>query len=167
MNGATHTVTVHYSETIVRDAATKFFLRYHKFRSFLIVAALVIVIGILTSWMGRDLSGVPFVAIGVLCVLLATLIRWSYVRLGVRRFRSMGEPIAEWSFAEFGFSTRTGLGYAEMSWKTVDKVWRYPDIWLIFFKGGPAYSTLPVGAVASDVRDFIASRVQAHGGRLE
>jgi hypothetical protein len=54
--------------------------------------------------------------------------------------------------------SKSGLGKVELPWTAVKKVWRFPEVWLLFFDGG-GYSTLPTAQLDPELRAFILDRI--------
>ena len=83
-----------------------------------------------------------------------------------RRLREMQDLRVEWSFDEDGLARKSERGEFAFAWSSVPKLWRFPDVWLIFL-GDEDYSTLPRDAMTPLVEAFIARKVDAAGGTVK
>ncbi len=77
----------------------------------------------------------------------------------------MESPQAIWRFTDDAFSVGSDIGQAEFSWRIVKKLWRFDDVWLLFYTN-QTYSTLPVGEIPDEVKQFIVDRIRSHGGKV-
>jgi hypothetical protein len=72
----------------------------------------------------------------------------------------MSDPCVEWSFTDTTLGAKSVLGTVELPWSGVKKIWRFPEVWLVFFEGG-GYSTLPTASLAPELQRFILNRISA------
>ena len=160
-----YTIDVQYAEATIRTAAHRFLKR------FLLPE---IAVGLAAVGLAAVLWGInaapPWAAVtlggaGLALVLVSGAVALRYVSQARRKFTAMGDPLVVWRFSEATVGTRSGLGTTEVPWQLVTKVWRFDDVWLLFFGHG-GYSTLPTAPLGDDVRDFIVRRVEACGGKV-
>ena len=53
-----------------------------------------------------------------------------------------------------------------MKWSRIKKLWRYPEVLLIFTYDQHTYSMLPAGPLGEEGRQFIEEKVREHGGQV-
>ena len=53
-----------------------------------------------------------------------------------------------------------------MKWSRIKKLWRYPDVLLLFTYDQQTYSMLPAAPLGEDWRRFIEEKVREHGGQV-
>jgi hypothetical protein len=158
-------VAIAYSEDIMRVAARRFFLKF-------ILLDYLIAAGIAAFGMallfGLDLDwryGAGLCALALFLVVLVTLAGWRYVHASIAKFRSLKSPTVVWRFSNEKIGAKSDASSHEFQWSIVSKVWRFPEVWLLFF-GGAGYSVLPVAGLSPQIQEFIVSKVQASGGTV-
>ncbi|HYT94329.1 MAG TPA: YcxB family protein [Gemmataceae bacterium] len=163
----THEVAVHYSEGIVRQAARCFLARFIRRDAIIGGGAALLALG---AWLGFGFDW-PYAAAlagsGFVLVAVVVFVGLAYVRAAVGKFRAMRDPTVLWRFGDESLGTTSELGTVELKWEVVSEVWRFPDVWLLFFgSSGWGYSTLPTTSVSPELQEYILSRVTTHGGRI-
>lgn len=157
-------ITVVHTARVFRAAVLRFWLRFCG-RDFAIAALGTLV----TAW-AWAIGWRPWyvAAAGAVCVcfvfgMLSLLVL--YLARARRTLREMQSLKVEWSFGEDGFARRTERGEASFAWSGVEKLWRFPDVWLIFL-GEESYSTLPRQAMTPLLEAFIERKVTLAGGKV-
>lgn len=162
-------VRIEYDEATVRLAAWRFLARFARSRDFLIGLGLLAVA--LGAWLGLRLDfGSVAILLGLAVILIAFAMASGllYVRAALAKFRALKDPTVVWRFSDEVISTRSDLGQAEIPWRLVTRVLRFPEVWLLFFgPGGYGYSTLPTAGLNAELRDYVVARVRANGGKVE
>jgi hypothetical protein len=154
-----------YSEELVKRATMRFWVRLIGWHGFAVTALMAIAIAYLfasgdTSWY-VTLSG---------CVLALALVVGSaayfvYRHRALTTLRRMSRPTASITLTDAGLSTKSDLGGGDLSWRAITRVWRFPEVWLLFVAKG-SYFTIPTEALTDEVRKFIETKVHEHGGRI-
>jgi len=157
--------TVEYSEPLVRVAVTRFWLRSLGWRFCLPLLVLLLLVtyqvarGDRSWWVG--LLG------GIVCIGLAIAIAgWlAQRRRALDALRDLEEGKASFTVGEDRLVIRTARAAAELPWKTVREVWRYPDLWFLVYSPN-SFSTLPLRGVPAEALEQIENRVRGAGGKV-
>jgi hypothetical protein len=158
-------VTILYSEDAMRVAARRFFLRF--ILRDLVIAAVIILFGLALTigWGVKWHYAAGFCLVAFALVALVSLAGWRYIRNSLARFRSLTNPTIGWHFSNEVIGAKSEQTSNEFKWNMVSKVWRFPEVWLLFF-GGAGYSVSPVSGLTSEIKEFIVAQVQATGGNV-
>jgi hypothetical protein len=156
-------VSARYNRSIINSAVKRFWVRSCARDT----AIGVILFGIAGAlWFYFDAKTwytATFAALSVIFIFIMAAVFFVYRRRSLKTFDEMGSPIALWRFTEETFSADSGMGKAEFKWPVVKKLWRFPDVWLLFYSN-QSYSTLPVAEVSAEARQFIEGKIRSHGG---
>src|SRR6266542_1508692 len=158
-------ITVRYTEAILRRAARRFLWRFMG-REALLPPALFLLA--LLLWFVFDVREWYVVVLGGGCLMLTAMVLLAgalYTNRAVKRFRLMIDPIVVWVVSEENLSSVSELGTIEVKWKAVSGLWRFPEVWLLFF-GSTGYSTLPADSLDPELRTFLESKVRQAGGKV-
>jgi hypothetical protein len=160
-----NSITLHYSEPLVRRAVRAFWWRTLGWR--FPIAILLVLFSLISLVASGDRSW--FVgAIGAVLALGLAFGASLYVvhyRGSVGRFRRMSTPEATFEPEVDRFRLVSDAGLAECPWKHVKEVWRFPEFWLVFLAPGQ-FITLPTADLDGAAREFVIDRIKAHGGRI-
>ena len=154
------TVTLHYSEGLVRAAVQAFWWRTVGPGVLVVTAVLAVLLGIFLShgdrtfWVGALGACLAFI------LAFLTMIYIVHYRGSLGRFRRMREPAATLEMGEERFLMASDAGRSERGWAAVTELWRFPDFWLLFFS--PAqFVTLPTADLPEAAREFIVEKLSA------
>ena len=86
---------------------------------------------------------------------------FTFLRRALHRYGRMQSKLISYHFTEQGLGTRSDLGSAETPWRMLDKVQRYPDVWLLFF-GRRDYAYLPATEMTEQLKGYILQQVGRH-----
>jgi hypothetical protein len=75
----------------------------------------------------------------------------------------METPEAEFRFTDDRIGIESDIGWTELSWKMIEKVWKYPTVWLVFI-AKQGYVTLPAAGIDEESQQFITRKIQQNGG---
>jgi hypothetical protein len=158
-------VTLRYSEQLVRAAVKAFWFRSTGWSYFV---ALAVVMGALLyllvvgsrSWVVGALG--MLVALGAVMAVVLYIVQYRGALLRLRRMRT---PEAVLHAGQDCFKIVSDIGASELSWRAVREIWRCPDFWLLFISRAQ-FITLPIAALDSETQQFILERVKAHGGKI-
>ena len=163
----TYEIRVCYTEAVVRRAAQRFLARFTRRDVAIGLGAALAGAG---AWLGLGLDwpyAAALVGVGLALVALVVLVGLAYVRAAIGKFRAMADSTVLWRFGDDSLATASDLGSVEIRWQAVSEVWRFPEVWLLFFGArGWGYSTLPTDALETEVQDFILARIRANGGKV-
>jgi Na+/melibiose symporter-like transporter len=160
-----HRATLEYSEPLLRRAAFAYWRRF--VGSAYGVAVFVVAACFVALLRNGDRSWV----VGVLgtCLVLAlgfgTAVFVTHWRRSLGRFRRMTSRTASLLATETQLSLSSELGTSTLPWSGITQIWRYSEFWLLVLSQRQVV-TLPLANLSGDVRAFIATHVQAAGGRV-
>jgi hypothetical protein len=169
-------ISVRYTPQLVKTAVRCFWFRQVGWSTFisvcLVFAAFVyLLIARDRSWVyshwGPNWFLVVMIVFGLLLLFCVV-----FIKICLRSLKEALEELAKrksavvvWRFTEGHISTRSDLATVEISWELIKKVWRFPEVWLLFFSKDN-YMTLPLQYVDNELRQFIAAKVTANGGAV-
>ena len=157
--------TISYTEAMIIAAAKKYWLR--KYFSDAVLS--ILVLGAVSYFFfveGYQNWAVGFLfAIALIYTITVYAVFFVWRGRSLAMYRAMGTPLVKWSFTEDAFISESGAGKAELKWPTIKKLWRYNDVWLLFYASG-AYSTLPVETLSNEAKNFIEQKIRETGGHI-
>ena len=161
----THQATVIYTRPIIRKAVRHFWLRFIAWHGFAAITICLIGTTVLAvagnrSWMIGALG-----AAGLILLITSTSVYVVFLRRSMWKFDRMASKSVAFTFSEDRFTTASDLGSSELSWKAIEQVWRFPEVWLLF-AAKTTYVTLPIAEISQSTQDFIVEQVVRHGGRV-
>jgi hypothetical protein len=158
-------VAVPHSEAVARQAARRYFGRLFRRDGLAAVGGLVLA---LVAWraLGLDWLALILGAISALLLGLLVAVWFAHTRAALAKVRAMRNPTVVWRFTDDRLSADSELGAVSMPWRSVARIWRFPEVWLLSFRGGFGYSTLPTEPLTAEIREFIEARVRENGGRI-
>ena len=87
---------------------------------------------------------------------------FNFLRRAFSRYDQMQSKRISFRFTEAGLATKSDLGSAEIPWRMLDKVQRYPDVWLLFF-GKRDYAYLPTAEMTEPLASYLLQQAEKHG----
>jgi len=106
---------------------------------------------------------------GVVLLGGALVLTWIYSRaLRMARFHvaKFGEPQAVYEITDEHLRYETETGSERFPWRAFDAVWRYRDMWLLFYN--PVNMLiLPADQITPEVGEFIVGKVRENGGKVK
>ncbi|MFC1805740.1 YcxB family protein [Planctomycetota bacterium] len=88
-----------------------------------------------------------------------------HVRQNLSYFRKLPHRRYEVRLSEAGMEIDAPLGQIRLPWHLVDRLWRFPDMWLVFHRPSDFY-VLPTPFPDPEMADFIVAKVREHGGKV-
>ena len=160
-----HQVTIVITKECVERAARRFLRRFiiRSSAADLVFVAMGAILGF-TGVFSPQLA-LGWIAAGLGIIALVFLVAWKYVRSSKARFSALTDPQITYRCNESSFGTKSCLGSMEIPWTTISEIWKFDDVWLLFF-GNQGYSMFPVSLVALDVASFVEERVKSNGGKV-
>lgn len=156
-------VTVHYSEELIHSTVTKAFLRTIGWYIAVVVPVAVLFVWRLQvgdrGWFAGSLGALTFILLAWVYLVYLT-----HLRQALYTVRKLDSSSATFRFDNDGIMGEVSRGSFKLPWKSVKKVLRLPEAWLIYYDNN--YMTLPTSDLSEEVRNFIAEQVKAHGGSL-
>ncbi|HEV2882335.1 MAG TPA: YcxB family protein [Pyrinomonadaceae bacterium] len=156
-------ITVRYSPDLIKFAVWQFWIRSigrGGFISFALVS-LAFIYFLLSgdrSWLLGFLGSVAG-----LCLVFGVLSYTIYLNRSMEKFKRMETPEAKFRFTDDRIGIESDIGWAELSWKMIEKVWKFPKVWLVFI-AKQGYITLPTADIDEELQQFITRKIQESGG---
>lgn len=95
------------------------------------------------------------------------ILQWrAYCRKAAEPYAAMSDPTTRIVVEDDGISMVTVDRSSKMKWSLVKEVWRYPDLWLIFFYSDAHYTILSTDGMSDYIATKIADEVTAAGGTV-
>lgn len=144
--------------------------RIHVFRSFgwkrwaFVVLLAAVFIGYLAAgergWFLGVLGSGTAIAIMMPIAVYKTL-----VGRALRRLDRMASKTVEFHLTDESLSGTSDLGSGGIPWTQVEKLWRFPDFWILYYADN-AYVILPTAELDDNVRAFIQQKAKSAGARI-
>jgi hypothetical protein len=159
-----HEATLVFTEPLLREAVFAFWRRSVGFGFGVAVLALTTSLVLFLwqgdrSWLVGALATVLFFSLG-----FAALLYLVHYRNALNKLRSMPSKRATFVVEEAQFSVTSELGSSTLPWSSVQALWRTPNCWLLLFSKAQ-FITLPLACLSEEMRQFIAQRIEAGGGK--
>ncbi len=155
-------ITVRYSPELIKFAVWQFWVRSVGLGGFVSFAvALLAFVYFLIAGDRSWLLGFLGALVG-LCLILGVLSYNIYLSRSMEKFKRMDTPKAKFRFTDDRIGIESDIGWTELSWKMIEKVWKYPEVWLVFI-ARQGYITLPTAELDEELQQFITRKVQESG----
>ncbi len=153
--------TLRYSESFVRRSVRRYWWRQ--------VGPLFLVgLGALGAFLVYRLAAGDRTwlvgAAGVILVLGCAVVTASYVihlSRSLERLRRMKAPEATLELGPVRFRVTSGAGSSEIEWSIIKQIWRFDDVWILFFSASE-FMLLPVADLSAEALAFIEERAVHH-----
>jgi hypothetical protein len=156
-------VTVKYSPELIKFAVWQFWVRSIGTGGFISFAvALVAFVYFLIAGDRSWLLGFLGSVVG-LCLACGVVSYNIYLSRSMEKFKRMETHEAKFRFTDERIGIESDIGRTELSWKMIEKVWKYPQVWLVFI-AKQGYVTLPTADIDEELQQFITRKVQESGG---
>jgi len=157
--------TVKYNKAVLSRAHFEFWKKKHLFDAvispiILMVASYLLFIREITDWYIVLLFAVALI---FTAMVYGTYFLWR--RQAMAALNSMKIPEARWRFTDEKICTESDAGRVELYWTVIKKIWRFKEVWLLFYANG-AFSTLPLEGLDPEVILFVENRVTENGGEI-
>ncbi len=152
-------ITAEFTPDTVKIVSRRFILRLLGTGYF--VAVLVMTLGLAYLIFNRvnDWTTGAIAAILMFGIVMPSAL-WLKTRSGgLSRLRRMSTPSVKFIFDEKGVTAESELGAATVGWKSIEKIWEFPEAWLLFV-GKQQYVTVPLPALTEDLKQTIKAEVQ-------
>ena len=158
-------VKVRFTESLVRKSTLRFLSRLVGREGSLAISACAVgLVFLLTHGPGTMFDGV-LVGVGALVLILFPSIYFLTLRSRLVAFRKMASPDVSFVFDEEGIFSRSDLGSSRVPWQTLQKIWMFPEVWLLFVGKGQ-FMTLPVEQLDESLRQFVLQRAASAGVKI-
>jgi hypothetical protein len=92
-------------------------------------------------------------------ILFPLLLWWKTERGGLNRLRRMPSPLVKFIFDEKGIAIESDLGVGTLGWKSIEKIWEFPEAWLLF-AGKQQHVTVPISALTEELKQVIKAEIE-------
>ena len=158
-------IRVQYTESLVKRAVMRFWMRLIGWRGF---AALALTAFAVIFLLATGDSSPIVIVVGTVLV-STTLIGLSsfliYRTRMLTTFRQLDSPTILITLTDSGLTTRSELDGSDVSWRRVNKVSMFPEMWLLFISGATYYA-IPTELLTEETRQFIRDKVRDHRGAV-
>ena len=97
--------------------------------------------------------------------LIAIMTYYRYAQNNMRAWRKKEEHVSKWEIGEGGVKIVGELATSELKWRAFEKIWKYPDVWLLFV-AKHQFLILPTKVGTPELLDFIDHWIKiGSGGR--
>jgi hypothetical protein len=161
-------VTYEWSRDLSEASAKRYFSR--RFRNawslaILLVGICAVCIGGLIFDKRQDMAIEYWVPI-IIALMAVLSLGWLYFKV-TSRWVELPDNRITVSFESEGVTFKTSETVSTMKWSTIKRLWKFPDVWLVFwFKGSDRFSPLPVEHLGPDLTKAIEDKVREHGGQI-
>ena len=87
-------------------------------------------------------------------ILIVIAAYFRYMRNNMHSWLKMEDHTAKWEFSEGGVKRTSELATNEFKWRVFEKIWKYPDMWLLFVAKSQ-FLILPTNACSTELLDYI------------
>lgn len=158
-------LNLHYSEALVRRAIRSYWVRHVGLFFPAVALALTVYVGYRFATGDRSwVVGVMATTVVLSFVMMAATYL-VHLRRSLERLRRMGAPEATLELGEERFRITSGSGSSEIEWSLVRQVWRFQDVWILFFSAAE-FMLLPTAQLPADAREFILTKARSAGGKV-
>jgi YcxB-like protein len=157
--------TVKYSKAILNQAYLEFWKRKHRFDT--IISPILLITASYLLFI-RDVTDWPMVLLFAVSLIFTAVVYGSYFiwrKQAMDALNSMKIPEAQWKFTDENLCAKSDIGKVELHWTGIKKIWRFKEVWLLFYANG-AFSTLPIDGLDSEALQFVENRVAENGGEI-
>src|SRR5579862_4383813 len=153
---------VHYTESVVRDAARRGILRSigPLYIAALRFVAEAVLFGVVRG--NYDWSIGAFATVLVVGIIVPVVGIRAHTRAALEKFRGLDAGKASLDFSGGRLQIASALGTLDMPLARISKVWRYPEYWILL-SGGSIVMTIPLHGVPSSVADAWTHELQTAG----
>ena len=158
-------ITVSYSPELIKFAVWKFWTRNIGLKNF-VIFAVVCVAFILVLWGGDRSWFLGFLGAAIVFSFgIGCMSYYMSLRNSMEKFNRMETPTAKFRFTDERIGIESNIGWTELSWKMIEKIWEYPSVWLVFI-AKQGYVTLPTANLDDELKQFIVRKVRESNGGI-
>jgi len=158
-------ITLHYSEDLIRRAVTAYWLRLTGWRYWIALALSLSSLIYLIATGDRSWIVGVFGSGLALGIIFPVAIYFYQYNASLSRYRRMHNPEATFKPGEASFRMTSDVGSSNLSWSTIREIRRFPDFWMVFFSQSQ-FVILPLVDLDSETRDWILAHVKPHGTKI-
>lgn len=157
-------IEVTYSRELIKFVVWKFWMRSVGIGGILSFAIVCVAfVYFLFSGDRSWLLGFSGSVVG-LCLVFGLVLYFVTLNRSLEKFRQMDKPTANFRFTDDRIGIESDIGSNELSWKMVEKIWKYPLVWMMFIKK-QGYITLPTASLDEELMEFISLKIEKNGSQ--
>lgn len=155
--------TTHYTEALIKEAASAYWVKTSAFNLFLSLSAAILALVLIYSFGLRTWISGTFFVISLLAsgVFLSSL--FIFRKRSSVVFRQMKTTTAKWIISEHQMTVEAEAGNSDIKWEMFKCIIKSKNCWLLVNKSNN-YSVFPLAGVSSEALGFIEEKIQKHGG---
>lgn len=157
--------TVKYSKAILNRAYLEFWKKKHGFDAVLSVILLLVASYIFFFMQVTEWYVMVFFTIALIFTIAVYSLYFIWRRQALSTLDTMKTPEARWKITDANIQTESDVGKVELNWTSIKKIWRFKEIWLLFYANG-TFSTLPTQGLDADALGFMENKVAENGGKI-
>jgi hypothetical protein len=151
-------ITAEFTPATVKTVARRFILRLLGLGYFVALLAMAVAFAYLVVHRVNEWTTGACAAILLFGIFTPSTIWWVTRSAGLSRLRRMSTPSVKFVFDEKGITADSELGTATVGWKSIEKIWEFPEAWLLFV-GKQQYVTVPLPALTEELKQMIKAEV--------
>jgi len=158
-------VTAVYTPATVKTVTRRFVIRWFGVEYFIAVA--VVAAGFAYLAVNRVNEWTTGAAGAALALgTIFPIVFWKVIeRNGLSRLRRMASPTVKMLFDDRGIMADSELGAATVGWKSIEKIWEFPEAWLLFV-GKQQYVMVPLPALTEELKLAIKTEVKKNNAGM-
>lgn len=152
-------ITAEFTPQTVKTVARRFILRLLGVGYFFALLVMVVGLAHLVANRVNEWTTGAIAAILLIGIAIPLTLWWKTRSSGLSRLRRMSTPSVKFVFDDKGVTADSELGVATVGWKSIEKIWEFPEAWLLFV-GRQQYVTVPLPALTEELKAIIKAEVQ-------
>jgi YcxB-like protein len=152
-------ITAEFTPHTIKTVSRRFVLRLLGTRYFVALVIMAIFLSYLVLNRVNEWTTGAIAAVLGLGILFPFILWWKTERSGLARLHRMSTPNVKFVFDDHGVTTDSELGAATVGWKSIEKIWEFPEAWLLF-ADKRQYVTVPRNAMTGDLKQVIKTEVE-------
>ena len=151
-------ISAEFTPATVKAVARRFVARLFGVVYFVTLPVMAAVLTCLIANRVNDWKTGVTATILLLGILIPSSLWWKTRSSGLSRLRRMSTPRVKFVFDEKGVTADSELGAATIRWKSIEKIWEFPEAWLLFV-GQQQYVTVPLPVLTEELKQMIKAEV--------
>jgi hypothetical protein len=158
-------ITAQFDEAFVRRTTHRFLIKFLGWDYFVVLVFMVIsLIAMLVLGMNGWFVGVVG-AVTVMATGVAVAVWHTQMNRALTTLRRMTNPEAQFIIDDSGIAVSSDLGSGSITWQAFQKMWCFPEAWLLFVSKG-AYSTMPTACLTPSAKQFILDKLNENNIKI-
>jgi hypothetical protein len=153
------TVTVTYTPALMSRAVACAWRRQIGWRGLVVFGLLLACIGLLWSLGDWTWYLIAAVTAAVLMLVIFVTAYAAHRRRVLKHLQRLEGGFVQFAFDDDGLGINNSLGNSTLKWTTFEKLWRFPDVWLLFISKGQ-YIILPTAELPPEALTLVERKVE-------